>query len=92
METVQLFLSAVFGSLVTDIYEAHKCYHSTHHKLPIRYRHFSFYAVCLLAALAAGCLAVLLPCRTPVQALIVGLAAPKLIAVLGKSDFFKGSF
>jgi hypothetical protein len=88
MHTVQQFFSAVLGNLIVEIYCAYNCFQSGKRELPKRYRQASFYLVCLLCARAAGCLATLLPCRTVLQALGVGAAAPKVIAKLVKKGGF----
>jgi hypothetical protein len=90
MDTIQQFFSAVMGSAVMEVYDAYRLYHSGHYKLPQRYQSGSFYLVCLLAAIAAGYLALILPCQNAWQSFAVGVCAPKIIAKLAKSGFFKG--
>jgi hypothetical protein len=84
MHTIQLFFSAVLGSLIVEVHRAYNGFQSGKRELPKRYRQASFYIVCLLCGLAAGCLATLLPCQTVLQALGVGAVAPRVVAKLVK--------
>lgn len=84
MGTSSIFYAAVLGSAAIEIYCARDCFVSGKRELPKRYRQPFFYLLVLLSALAAGCLAVLIPCSSLLQAFVVGAAAPTLVAKLVK--------
>ena len=84
---VSLFLMAVVGRAVVEIYDAQKYYRTGNCQLPKRYRQLSYWIVVVLSALAAGCIALMLPTinpdyAKPAYAFVIGVTGEKVVVKL----------
>ena len=78
MELIQVFLWAVIGNGVSEIYVAYRCFHNGNRILPKRYFKTSFYIVGVAWCVASGLVAIALHCSSSYTAFATGAAATKI--------------
>jgi hypothetical protein len=79
MSTIDAFMWGFGGSVAAEIVILDRCFRKAAGRLPDCYKHFWFYVVRALLAVAAGCLAIAYDVKNPVLALSIGIAAPLVI-------------